>query len=146
MATMKVPDLPLAEDDGGAKLVIGEPLAARPDWMTVAAVAVVVDASATLIHEGLGHGGACVLMGGTPQLLTSMQFQCDKHSLSSAAARVISAGGTVANAAAALVAIALLRRSRGAPHTWWFFLWLFATVNLLQVAGYPLYSGVGNIG
>ena len=119
---------------------------ARPDWLTVAAVSVVVDVSASLIHEGLGHGGACVVMGGTPQLLTSMQFQGDEHSLSSVAVRVISAGGSVANAAAALVASSLLRRSRGAPHTWWFFLWLFATVNFLQAAGYPLYSGVSNIG
>jgi hypothetical protein len=119
---------------------------ARPDWVTVAAVAVVVDVSASLIHEGLGHGGACVVMGGTPQLLTSMQFQGDEHSLSSGAVRVISAAGSVANVAAAVVASALLRRSRGAPGTWWFFLWLFATINLLQAAGYPLYSGLGNIG
>lgn len=124
----------------------GEPLTARPDWVTVAAVAVVVHASATLIHEGLGHGGACVLMGGTPQLLTAMQFQYDAHSLSSAAVRVVSAGGTVANLVAAIVASLLLRRSRGVPNTWWFFLWLFATINLLQAAGYPLYSGIGNIG
>ncbi len=118
----------------------------RPDWLTVAAVAVVVDASAALIHEGLGHGVACFLMGGTPQLLTSMQFQGDERSLSSAAVRVISAGGSLANVAAALVASTLLRRSRGVPHTCWFFLWLFATVNLLLAAGYPLYSGIGNIG
>jgi hypothetical protein len=118
----------------------------RPDLATVAAVAVVVDVSATLIHEGLGHGGACLLMGGTPRLLTSMQFQGDEHLLSSFAVKVVSASGSVANAAAGMLAIMLLRRNREGPRTGWFFLWLFATVNLLQAAGYPLYSGVGNIG
>jgi hypothetical protein len=89
----------------------------RPDWLTVAAVAVIVNASATLIHEGLGHGGACVLLGGKPLLLTSMQFQGDKQMLSSFAVRFISAAGSVANVAAAMVAVPFLRRSEGAPRT-----------------------------
>lgn len=122
------------------------PLPSRPDLATVAAVAAVVDVSATLIHEGLGHGGACLLMGCTPRLLTSMQFQGDEQLLSSFAVRVVAAAGSVANAAAGMLAIMLLRRNREGPGTGWFFLWLFATVNLLQAAGYPLYSGVGNIG
>lgn len=118
----------------------------RPDWLTVAAVAVVVNASASLIHEGLGHGGACILLGGKPLLLTSMQFQGDKQMLSSAAVRMISAAGAIANVAAAMMTIPFLRRSQGAPRAGWFFLWLFATVNLLLAAGYPIYSGIGNIG
>jgi hypothetical protein len=75
-----------------------------------------------------------------------MQFQGDQQMLSSFAVKVVSASGSVANAAAGMLAIMLLRRNREAPRTGWFFLWLFATVNLLQAAGYPLYSGVGNIG
>jgi hypothetical protein len=75
-----------------------------------------------------------------------MQFQRDDQLLSSFAVKVISASGSVANAAAGMLAIMLLRRNREAPRTGWFFLWLFATINLLQAAGYPLYSGVGNIG
>jgi hypothetical protein len=119
----------------------------RPDWLTIAAVAIVVHALATLIHEGIGHGGACLAMGCKPQLLTTMQFEGDERSLSGLSGRIISAGGSLANLTAAAVAIALLRRRRNAAaRASWFFLWLFATVNLLQAAGYPLYSGVGNIG
>jgi hypothetical protein len=121
-------------------------LLVRPDWLTVAAVAVVVNVITTLIHEGLGHGGACILLGGKPLLLTSMQFQGDKQMLSSVAVRMISAAGPAANLVAAMVTIPFLRRSEGAPGSGWFFLWLFATVNLLVAAGYPLYSGMGNIG
>jgi hypothetical protein len=137
----------MVQNDTEAGSVTATPLRARPDWATVAAVAVVVDVSTTLIHEGLGHGGACLLMGCTPRLLTSMQFQGDEQLLSSFAVKVISAAGSIANLAAGVLAILLLRRNREeGPGTRWFFLWLFATVNLLQAAGYPLYSGLGNIG
>jgi hypothetical protein len=40
----------------------------------------------------------------------------------------------------------LLRRHRDPARSGWFFLWLFATVNLLAATGYPLYSGLANIG
>jgi hypothetical protein len=122
-------------------------ISTRPDWLTVIAIAVVVYCIVSLVHEGLGHGGACLAMGGRPQLITSMQFQGDKRGVSSAGLRFIAAGGTIANVAAAGITGWLLRRRRrkqaGAS---WFFLWLFTTINLLQATGYFLYSGVAGIG
>ena len=41
------------------------------------------------------------------------------------------------------VAIMLLGRKADAT---WFFLWLFATINLMAATGYFLYSGVADIG
>lgn len=118
----------------------------KPDWLTVSAIAVVVHALSATIHEALGHAGTCVVVGCTPRLLTTMQFQGDEQSLPKLAVDAISAGGSVANLAGAAVAMLLLRRHRGPARTGWFFLWLFATVNLLAAAGYPLYSGFANIG
>ncbi len=119
---------------------------ASPDWPTVAAIAVVTHASSVFIHEAIGHGGACLAVGCTPRLLTTMQFKGDEDSLPKLAVDAISAGGSVANLIAAAIAVLLLRRYRGAARSGWFFLWLFATVNLLAAAGYPLYSGLANIG
>ena len=119
---------------------------ARPDWLTVAAIAVVTHALSASIHEALGHGGTCVAVGCTPRLLTTMQFQGDEQSLPKLAIDAISAGGSVANLVAAAIGMLLLRRHRGPAHAGWFFLWLFATVNLLAATGYPLYSGLANIG
>ena len=34
------------------------------DRMTVVAIAIVAYALANLIHEGLGHGGTCIAVGG----------------------------------------------------------------------------------
>src|SRR5690348_15553402 len=119
----------------------------RPDWLTVAAVAAVVHVIASVTHEAIGHGGACLLTGCTPQLLTTMSFQGDERALSSVAVRFIEAGGTFANLLAASVAIWFLRRrTHATAGPLWFFLWLLTTVNLLQACGYLLYSGVANIG
>src|SRR4051794_40371436 len=118
----------------------------KPDWLTVSALAVVAHALSVFIHEALGHGGTCVAVGCTPRLLTTMQFRGDEHSLPKLAVDAISAGGSVANLVAAAIAMLLLRRYRGPARSGWFFLWLFATVNLLAATGYPLYSGLANIG
>jgi hypothetical protein len=120
---------------------------ARADWLTVIAVAVVTHALAVVVvHEGLGHGGACLLAGCRPQLLTTMQFQGDERALPSAGVKLIAAGGTIANLVAATIAVALLHRRRESANAGTFFLWLFATFNLLQATGYLLYSGLSNIG
>ena len=113
------------------------------DRLTIVALAVIAYALASVVHEGLGHGGACVLSGGKPQLITSMQFQGDSRGLSTAAVKFIAAGGTIANLILAVVAIALLARRADAT---WFFLWLTASINLMVATGYLLYSGVANIG
>jgi len=124
----------------------GDAIGARPDWLTVIAVAVVAHAATTLVHEGLGHGGACLLVGCRPRLLTTMQFDGDERNVSRAGIKFIAAGGTLANLAAATIAVLFLRRRHEHANAGEFFLWLFAAVNLLQAAGYWMYSGVSNIG
>jgi hypothetical protein len=121
-------------------------LTPRPDWLTVIAVAVVTHLAVSVVHEGLGHGGACLLTGCRPQFLTTMQFEGDERTVSSAGIKFIAAGGTLANVVAATMAVGLLRRGPERANAGAFFLWLFATVNLLQATGYLLYSGVSNIG
>jgi hypothetical protein len=75
-----------------------------------------------------------------------MQFQGDERGLSGVAVRLISAGGTIANLLAAFAAMWLLTRQRRAIGRAWFFLWLLATVNLLEATGYWFYAGLMNIG
>lgn len=119
---------------------------ARIDWSTLIPVCAAAHVAASVVHEGLGHGGTCLLVGCHPQLLTTMQLRGDETGVSSAGVTLIAAGGTLANLAAAAMAAALLRRPRQRATAATFFLWLFATINLLQGTGYPLYSGLTNIG
>lgn len=75
-----------------------------------------------------------------------MEFQGDEAGLSSAGVNFIAAGGTLANLVAAAIAAALLRRRSDRGNARTLFVWLFATINLLQATGYLAYSGVSNIG
>jgi hypothetical protein len=118
----------------------------RPNLLTLAALAVVAYATANVIHEGLGHGATCLLVGGRPIVLTSMHFNGDTEGLGELANRLIAAGGTVANLIAGVIAFFILQRARDASPAKWLFLWMFASINLFQATGYPLFSGVGGIG
>jgi hypothetical protein len=69
----------------------------RHDPLTVAAMGLVAYALANLLHEGLGHGGACLLVGGKPLVLSSMHFHGDTEGLPRGANRLIAAGGTLVN-------------------------------------------------
>jgi hypothetical protein len=115
------------------------------DALTIAAIGLLVGVFADFIHEGLGHGGACLLVGGKPLLLTSMNFDWDDSGFPRSALRIVAAGGTIANLLAGALALAMLRRAPSAVHLH-YFLWLFAAVNLYVGTGYFLYSGASNIG
>ena len=47
------------------------------DRPTLAAIAVVAFALANLAHEGMGHGGACLLAGGRALALSAIHFDGD---------------------------------------------------------------------
>jgi hypothetical protein len=116
------------------------------DRPTLAAIAVVAFAMANVVHEGVGHGGACLIAGGRALELSAIHFDGDLTGLAAAARKWVAAGGTLANLTLGLLAWVALRASRGAPGPAWFFVWLSMTVNLLQAAGYWLFSGLGRIG
>jgi hypothetical protein len=116
------------------------------DSLTLIAMTAVAYILANGAHEGVGHGGACLLAGGRPVALSTVFFECDKSALSASAHRWIAAAGTLANLALGALALVLLNRPvrRNTPTR--YFLWLLMTVNLLQAAGYLLFSGIANIG
>ena len=116
------------------------------DRPTLVAIAVAAFALANLVHEGVGHGGTCLLAGGRALALSAIHFDGDLGGLDPAAGKWVAAGGTLANLALGLVAWAALRAFRGAPGPARVFLWLSMTVNLMQAAGYWLFSGLGRIG
>jgi hypothetical protein len=113
--------------------------AGLPDVWTVIAIAIAATVSAALIHEGLGHGGACVLTGGHALGISSVYFDCDRDT------RIVAASGTIANFIAGVLCFGASRMVRRAARLR-YFLWILMTINLLDAGGYFLFSGVGNIG
>jgi hypothetical protein len=112
----------------------------RSDALTIASIAAVAYMLGNILHEGLGHGGACLLSGGRPLVLSSVHFEC------SADTRLVMAGGTLVNLLAGALFFILGRLvSREYPRLK-FFLWLAMAVNLFAGTGYFLFSGIGGIG
>jgi len=118
-----------------------------PDLLTVTAIALVAYAASNVLHEAVGHGAACVALGGKPNVLSSVHFDCGEEAISALARRGVAAAGTIVNFIAGAIGLVAFRATNPVrkPHGS-YFLWLFTTLNLLMGAGYFLFSGVGNIG
>ena len=118
-----------------------------PSNLTLVSAAVVAYAISNVTHEGLGHALACEAMGGRLVSLNAAYVECDGSTMTAAALRMKSAAGSIANLAlAALAAIGLQIRA-GRPRTLIdLVLWLLLALNLMQPAGYLLFSGVTGVG
>ena len=114
--------------------------AAPVDPVTVGAIGILAYMLGNVLHEGAGHGGACLLVGGKPLALSSVYFECGAES------RFVMAAGTLMNLLAGAVFFALGRLTgRSYPRLKYFF-WIAMTVNLYTGTGYFLFSGIGGIG
>lgn len=103
------------------------------------AIALLTYALGSIIHEGLGHGGACVLTSHQPLVMSTVHFQCSQDT------RLVSAGGTIMNFIAGLVCWAASRWVKRNTRVRYFF-WLLMAINFFTAAGYFLFSGIGGIG
>jgi hypothetical protein len=95
---------------------------------------------ATMLHEGVGHGGACLAVGGKAVAITTVSMQCSVDH------RLVTAGGTIMNFVAAALFFALGRATSTAAPVWKYFFWLSMTINLFVATGYFLFSGIGGFG
>ena len=118
---------------------------ARHDPWTVAATAVIVFSLASVLHEAIGHGGACLMVHGAPLELSSMHLECDMPNATRMADRLVAAAGTVATLVGGLAAYALYQLHKG-PNGLRYALWLFAAVALMEGSGYLLFAGLANRG
>src|SRR5580658_9506026 len=110
------------------------------DALTIAGIAIIAYVLASVLHEGLGHAGACIVTGGKPILVSTVAMEC------SADNRLVIAGGTLVNVAAGALFFVLGRMTLRTSSRLKYFLWLSMTVNLFTAAGYFLFSGIGGFG
>jgi hypothetical protein len=122
------------------------PLELPLDVPTIMAIGVVTFIIANVLHEGVGHGGACLLVGGVPQELSTAHFSCSVDDSDGWQARVVSSAGTLVNFMAALVFGLCFRRMSSERQALRYFCWLAMCNNYFVAAGYPLFSGVLNLG
>jgi hypothetical protein len=109
------------------------------DSLTLAALGVVAYTVGNVLHEGVGHGGACLLSGGTPLVMSTIHMECSTET------RLVAAGGTLVNFAVGCLFFVLARLACSSPRLR-YFCWLSMTINLMTATGYFLFSGVGGFG
>lgn len=116
------------------------------DRLTLGGIAVVAYIISNVLHEAVGHGGLCLLVGGDPTALSTAYFDMADSSVSMTGRRLVAAGGTIVNLAAAGLFWAALRAAPSSANRLRYFLWLSMTINLFTGTGYFLFSGVTQFG
>jgi hypothetical protein len=107
--------------------------------LTIAALSVLAAATASLLHEGLGHGVTAWLRGDVVTELTSNHLNAVHED------KLVDAGGTLVNLSVGVLCL-IAARAAGSRANLRYFLWILAALNLLQGAGYFLFSGVLGLG
>lgn len=116
----------------------------KPDLPTVLAIAVVAYVLGKVVHEGLGHGSACVAVGAALRGWSTSWCDCvgDTHWR----ARLVKAAGTLANLGAGTVLALAFARLRALAPVHRYALWLGAVVQLGLGFGYLLVDPVAGMG
>jgi hypothetical protein len=105
---------------------------------TLAAIGALACIAADMVHEGVGHGTASLLMSDQILSLSTVAIQ------NASANRFVSAAGTMANLIVGVVSLLLLRRVRKLTPAA-YLLWVFGALNLFNV-GYLVASACMNSG
>ncbi len=101
---------------------------------------------ATALHEHGGHALTCALLGGHLNELGAFYVDCDYASVTSLGYRFVALNGPLASLIAGLVSMFFLDRVNRSNSQLKYFLWHFATVNLMIAIGYFMFSGIMGIG
>jgi hypothetical protein len=115
-------------------LSVAPPAIARNDALTVAAIALAAMCLVTFDHEALGHGGACLALGGHILELTSAVFHCDRRS------PWIAPAGPAANLAVGTLALLAGRRLGPRRPELGLFLLLVTSLSYFWEGGYAIHA------
>ena len=127
-------------------VIAASPTRSPVDLPTLLSIAALVSVLSVMLHEALGHGGSCLLLGGHAKAWGAFYFDCDYAGLSVMDRRLVAAAGNTVNLLTALVAFLALMASVRTSNAVRVFWWLLLAENLMIWAGYFLFSGVSGLG
>lgn len=110
------------------------------DALTICAISILAGILTNVLHEGVGHGLVALLTGAKSGVLTTVAWSSAFDS------RLVAAGGTLVNLAAALLFWLALRDAKLASMRIRYFLLITCAFNLFTGTGYFFFSGVTNFG
>jgi hypothetical protein len=110
------------------------------DGLTICAVSLIAAALDDVLHEGVGHGLLALLTGAQSGVISTVAWSSAHDS------RLVAAGGTLVNLAAALIFWIALRAAKNSSAQTRYFLLVSVAFNLFAGTGYFFFSGVTNFG
>src|ERR1700688_333015 len=117
-----------------------KPAPSADDTLTICAISILAGILTNDLHEGVGHGITALLTGAKSGVLTTVAWSSAFDS------RLVEAGGTLVNLAAALVFWMALLSAKHASMPIRYFLLIACAFNLFTGTGYFFFSGVTNFG
>ena len=130
----------MSEASTAAAAEIPKPTASADDTLTIIAISIVAGILTNVLHEGVGHGLIALLTGAKSGVLTTVAWSSANDS------RLVAAGGTLVNLAAAMVFWLALRSAKHASMRTRYFLLIACAYNLFTGTGYFFFSGVTDFG
>lgn len=119
---------------------------ARPDRLTLIAIAALVYIVETALHEHFGHTLSLLLLGGFPTELGAFYVNYDDAGMSELSFRLIALAGPVVSLLTGIVSFLFLRQISLRRPALYYFVWLLGTIGFMTASGYLLFSGVLGIG
>jgi hypothetical protein len=113
---------------------------ASDDLPTTVAIGITASLAQFVVHEVVGHGSVCVLLGGQILSVAPLWMRC------SAVHRLMVLAGPMANLAAGALCWAILRAAPPRPATARLFLWLSIAFQWLVAAGYLAVGAASGFG
>ena len=118
----------------------------RIDTLTLIAIAALVNVTATVVHEALGHGVVAALFGAHIVHVSSVDLAFDERTAGDIQNRIIAAAGPLANLAVGWIVVMFADRIPTTSPVTRYAAWLFGHVNLFVGGGYALALSFANFG
>jgi hypothetical protein len=116
------------------------------DYLTIIAISLLAYTLAVSFHEHLGHGLACLTLGGHPAELGAFYVHCQDDGMPDFNRRLVALAGPLMSLITGAAGLLLLDRLSSSASHLRYAAWLFGTIGLMTAAGYVLFSGVTGVG
>jgi hypothetical protein len=116
------------------------------DPLTVIAISLFAYTLDVFFHEHLGHGLACLALGGHPAELGAFYVNCQDDNLPDLSIRLVALAGPLVSLITGAAGLLIVNRLPPSASHLRYGAWLLGTIGLMTATGYPLFSGVTGLG
>ncbi len=132
----------------GGDLMMSSSTREKPsvDLLTLSVISASAYLFGTFLHEMIGHGLNCLLVGGRVTELGAFYVNCDYAGMTDLAIRWVAFAGPLVSLLTGVISTWIWARISANQVQRRFFFWLLGSLGFMTAAGYLLFSGVSGLG